>query len=326
MRLITFIILFFSFSKTTNAQTGKVEGKLTDASGLTLSGVTIEVDGVKSVTTNIEGNFVLTLTAGRNYSIKLSSVGYQQKIVDEVEVIANQTININIVLERASKTEQAVVIRSSARKETAAAMISYQKNTAVVAQVVSAEVIRRSPDKNTGEVLKRVPGTSIQEGKYLIVRGLADRYNQAMLNGVLLSSTEPDRKTFSFDIIPSAMIDNIIINKAFIPELPGEWAGGLIQVNTKDVPAKNFLDLQIGTGFNTQTIGKDFYTYEGGSKDWLGYDDGKRGLAAGFPRKNVFSNLTPAEKSALGASMENVWAPEKNTALKLNQSIVMNGG
>ena len=88
---------------------------------------------------------------------------------------------------------------------------------------VHAESIRRSPDKNTGEVLKRVPGTSVQEGKYLVVRGLADRYNQAMLNGILLSSTEPDRKTFSFDIIPSSMIDNIVINKAFIPELPGEW-------------------------------------------------------------------------------------------------------
>jgi hypothetical protein len=77
--------------------------------------------------------------------------------------------------------------------------------------------------------LKRVPGTSIQDGKYLVVRGLADRYNQAMLNGVLLSSTEPDRKTFSFDVFPAPMIDNIIINKAFVPELPGEWAGGLIQ-------------------------------------------------------------------------------------------------
>ena len=90
----------------------------------------------------------------------------------------------------------------------------------------SAESIKRSPDKNTGEVLKRAPGTSVQDGKYLVVRGLADRYNQAMLNGVLLSSTEPDRKTFSFDLFPAAVIDNIIVNKTFIPELPGEWAGG----------------------------------------------------------------------------------------------------
>ena len=130
---------------------------------------------------------------------------------------------------------------STARKETVNSVISFQKNTNTVASVISAESIRRSPDKNTGEVLKRTPGASIQEGKFIIVRGLADRYNQAMLNGILLTSTEPDRKTFSFDLIPAAMIDNIIINKAFVPEYPGEWAGGLIQVNTKDIPAKRFL-------------------------------------------------------------------------------------
>lgn len=326
MRLITLIITLFFFSFTASAQTGQVEGKLTDATGLKLSGVSVEVDGVKTVTSNTEGNFVLTLPAGKKYSIKLSSVGYQPKIVDDVEVLPNQVNTINIVLERSSKTEQGVVVRSSAKKETVAALITYQKNTPVVAQVVSAEAIKRSPDKNTGEVLKRVPGTSIQEGKYLVVRGLADRYNQAMINGILLSSTEPDRKTFSFDIIPSATIDNIIINKAFIPELPGEWAGGLIQVNTKDVPSKNFLDVQIGTGFNTNTIGKDFYDYNGGHTDFLGYDDGTRGLPAGFPRKGVFQSLSAADKTKYGATLKNIWATEQSNGLRLNQSFNINGG
>ena len=247
MKLITLLIGFLSISFFATAQTGQVEGKITDAnSGNKISGVSIEIDGVKSVASNVDGSFVVTLTAGKKYSIKLSSVGYQVKILEEVEVLAGKTISLDIVLNRAAKTQEGVVIRSTSRKETTAALIAYQKNTSVVAQVISAEAIKRSPDKNTGEVLKRVPGTSVQEGKYLVVRGLADRYNQAMINGVLLSSTEPDRKTFSFDIIPSSMIDNIIVNKAFIPELPGEWAGGLIQVNTKDVPARNFFNVQIG--------------------------------------------------------------------------------
>jgi outer membrane receptor for ferrienterochelin and colicin len=199
------------------------------------------VETNSTVATNVDGYFVITLVAGKKYSLKISSVGYQGKLLDDVEVKANEVTNIEVTLDATAKTETEVVVRSSSRKETTNALIAYQKNTAVVAQVVSAEAIRRSPDKNTGDVLKRVPGTSVQEGKYLVVRGLADRYNQAMLNGVLLGSTEPDRKTFSFDIIPATMIDNIIVNKAFIPELPGEWAGGLIQVNTKDVPAKKFL-------------------------------------------------------------------------------------
>ena len=107
--------------------------------------------------------------------------------------------------------------------------------------MISAESIRRSPDRNTAEILKRTPGASIQEGKYIIVRGLADRYNQAMLNGILLTSTEADRKTFSFDLFPSQIIDNIIINKTATPELTGEFAGGLIQVQTKDVPSNSIV-------------------------------------------------------------------------------------
>jgi TonB-dependent receptor len=324
---ITITALIF-FSTSAIAQKGQIEGKLTDAgSGAKLSGVSVQVNGVSAgVITNTDGRFIISLEAGKKYSITLTSVGYQQKVLDAVEVVANQTTTLDIVLDRLSKTETGVVVRSTARKETAAALIAYQKNTSVVAQVISAESIKRSPDKNTGEVLKRVPGTSVQEGKYLVVRGLADRYNQAMLNGILMSSTEPDRKTFSFDIIPSSMIDNIIVNKSFVPELPGEWAGGLIQVNTKDVPSRSFLDVQVGTGFNTQTLGKDFFNYKGSSTDFLGFDNGKRALPSDFPRKAVFSSLTDAKKSALGASMENVWSADKSNALRLNQSFLINGG
>ena len=87
------------------------------------------------------------------------------------------------------------------------------------------------------------------------------------------------------------MIDNIIINKAFVPEYPGEWAGGLIQVNTKDIPSKNFLNVQVGTGFNTQTIGKDFYRDKGGKLDWLGIDDGTRALPTTYTTKSGFDIL-----------------------------------
>lgn len=328
MKSLALILSFLTLTLFADAQVGQVEGKITDAqTGTRLSGVSIEVDGVKSVASNVDGGFVLTLPAGKKYAIKFSSVGYQSKVLEDVEVKAGATISLDVVLTRAAKTQEAVVVRSSARKETTAALISYQKNTTVVAQVVSAEAIKRSPDKNTGEVLKRVPGTSIQEGKYIVVRGLADRYNQAMINGILMSSTEPDRKTFSFDIIPSSMIDNIIINKSFIPELPGEWAGGLIQVNTKDVPARNFLNVQIGTGFNTQTIGKDFYTYKGSSTDWLGFDNGTRSLPADFPTKNQFESLSTEAKTALGASLKNTWTAEKNNSnIILNQSFQVNGG
>ena len=327
MRILPLLLLFITLTINSFAQKGKIEGKITDSkSGNTITGVSISVNGGKTIAaTNVDGNFIITLEQGKKYSITLSSVGYSSKEVADVEVTANQVTHLDVVLEAVAKTETAVVIRSSARRESVSALISYQKNTPVVAQVISAEAIRRSPDKNTGEVLKRVPGTSVQEGKYLVVRGLADRYNQAMLNGILLSSTEPDRKSFSFDIIPSTMIDNIIINKAFIPELPGEWAGGLIQVNTKDIPAKDFLNVQIGTGFNTQTIGKDFYSYKGSNTDFLGFDNGIRGLPTNFPNKAKFSALNNGQKTAFGKEFTNIWSAQNGNA-QLNQSFLINGG
>ena len=327
MKIVPLLILLITLTINSFAQKGKIEGKITDnKSGNIITGVSVSVNGGKTIAaTNVDGNFIITLDQGKKYIITLSSVGYSSKEVADVEVTANQVTHLDIVLDAIAKTETAVVIRSSARRESVSALISYQKNTPVVAQVISAEAIRRSPDKNTGEVLKRVPGTSVQEGKYLVVRGLADRYNQAMLNGILLSSTEPDRKSFSFDIIPSSMIDNIIINKAFIPELPGEWAGGLIQVNTKDIPAKDFLNVQIGTGFNTQTIGKDFYSYKGSNTDFLGFDNGTRELPANFPNKAKFSALNNGQKTAFGKEFTNIWTAQNGNA-QLNQSFLINGG
>jgi len=317
----------------TLAQNSKLTGKILNTKNDPVIGATIKLEGSNTgAISDIEGNFSLTLSIGKKYTLIISSVGYESKSITDVEVISGRVNELQVLLnESAKNTLQGVVLKSSssARKETVASLIQFQRNTNTVAQVISAEAIRRSPDKNTGEVLKRVPGTSIQEGKYLIVRGLADRYNQAMINGVLLSSTEPDRKTFSFDIIPSSMIDNIVINKAFVPELPGEWAGGLVQVNTKDIPSRDFLSVQIGTGFNTNTIGKDFYTYKGSKTDFLGFDNGFRSLPDNFPLKTAFANLDDGQKAALGASLKNIWTADKNTATVLpvlNQSFLINGG
>ncbi len=318
------------------AQKGEIAGKISNSKNEGLAGVTIKISGgvTGAVKSDVDGHFSFTAEFGKKYTITLSYIGYKDKTVDEISISnANEEEAVNIIMEEGGKSLESVTVKSSARGsakgETINALIAYQRNTSTVAQVVSGEAIRRSPDKNTSEVLKRVPGTSVQEGKYLVVRGLADRYNQAMVNGILLSSTEPDRKTFSFDVFPAPMIDNIIINKAFVPELPGEWAGGLIQVNTKDVPSSNFFTVQIGTGFNTQTAGSDFYQYQGGKLDWLGIDDGKRSLPDGFPTKTAFNSLDQTQKTVFGKQFENVWSTTRNSSNFLpvtNKSFQLSGG
>jgi outer membrane receptor protein involved in Fe transport len=322
--LLTILSLFvFGFLQ---AQTSRLSGRVVNEKNEPLTGVSILVPEGTGTRTDVDGNYSLLLSSGKKYLLSFSFVGYASKTV-EANVSAGQLNELNIVMQPESSNLGGIVIstRSNSRKETVNALIAYQKNTNTVASVISAEAIRRSPDRNTGEVLKRIPGASIQEGKYLVVRGLSDRYNQAMLNGILLSSTEPDRKTFSFDLFPASMIDNIIMNKAFVPELPGEWAGGLVQVQTKEIPSADFLQLQLGSGFNSRTIGRDFYQYPGGRLDWLGVENGSRALPDQLPAKSKFATLDPQQLNEYGKQFRNVWQATPGDA-PLNRSFQLNGG
>ena len=328
-RLFILITIIFS-TLFAQAQKAKVNGKVTNAKNEALIGVTVNLKADKTQTTktDVEGRFSFTIDINKEYTLVGTYVGYKENAITVKATTAGEEVSADLLLEEKNKNLTEVVVssnRGTNKGATDNALIAFQKNTNTVASVISAETIKRSPDRNTAEILKRTPGASIQEGKYIIVRGLADRYNQAMLNGILLTSTEPDRKTFSFDLFPSQIIDNIIINKAFVPELPGEWAGGLIQVNTKDVPSKNFFNVQIGTSANSMITGKDFLKDKGGKTDWYGIDDGTRSLPMGYTTKSNFDTSSMAAKTAMGKSMSNNWAPVVTTA-KPNVSLQMNGG
>ncbi|ATN06129.1 hypothetical protein CRN76_12330 [Chryseobacterium indologenes] len=285
------------------AQSQILEGRVLDEKDNTpIQGVKVKVND-QEVTTDISGYYSINLSPGTNYIITVSSNGYNKKEISEVIVKNEGNTHLDIVMDKPSLKEKeidGVVIRSNARKETIASTIGLQKNAGVVSQVIGVEAIKRSPDRNTGEVLKRVSGVSLFDGKYIVVRGLSDRYNQAMLNGIQLSSTEPDRKTFSFDLFPANVIETLVINKTFIPEYTGEWGGGLIQVNTKDIPNKDFFNVQVGVGGNTITMGQEFLMQKGGKWDFLGIDDGFRKLPTNMPAKNGFSILNEAQKTEIG--------------------------
>ena len=188
-----------------------------------------------------------------------------------------------------------------------------QKNNASVSDGISAESIKKTPDRTTSDVLKRISGASIQDNKFVIIRGLNDRYNVALLNGAPLPSSEPDRKAFSFDIFPSNILDNIIITKTASPDLPGEFAGGVVQINTKSVSDKNFQSISIGSGYNTITTFKEQKTYVGSKTDWLGFDNGVRDLPSNIPNVEIFNSLSTDEKIALSKTFQYDWSINNNT-------------
>ena len=270
------------------SQTGKISGKVKDAkNNEVLVGASVLVQGQsKGVSTSIEGTYVFSVNPG-NYTIEISFSGYQKKIITDVEVKQGQLTEVDVSLETESKEIAGVTVTASARKESINSLYNYQRTQSGMSDGIAADIIRKSPDRNTGAILKRVSGASVQENKFVVVRGLADRYNTAMINSSVLPSSEPDRKAFSFDIIPSNLVDNIIIHKTASPDLPGDFSGGMVQVNTKDVPAKNFFSVSAGLGLNTLATFKDFKTGVKGDYDFLGFDDGTRNMPGDFPKSRT---------------------------------------
>ena len=150
-----------------------------------------------------------------------------------------------------------ITIRSVQKKESNIAVVNSIRNSSVISDGLSIEFIKKTPDRSVGDALKRVNGVTIQNDKFVLVRGLADRYNSAMLNKTILPSTEPDRRAFSFDIIPSGLIDNIIVAKSATANLPGDFAGGIIQITTKDV-SNDFFSLGLGMNYGAVSTSQNF--------------------------------------------------------------------
>lgn len=253
---------------------GTVSGIITDAKTTEpLIGVTVKVKGATvGAVTDVEGRFSMTIPAGQ-YELEVRYIGYDTKEVADVAVKDGEVSPVNLTLSETTKSKEIgeVTVRATVKRESINALYTMQRNAVSVSSGISADVIARSPDRNTGEILKRVSGASVQNNRYVVVRGLAERYNIAMINNALLPSTEPDRKAFSFDVIPSNLIDNLIINKTASADLPGDFAGGIITVLTRDVPERNFFSAGVGLGYNSQSTFRDFKQNPRSTSEYFGF-------------------------------------------------------
>ncbi len=239
---------------------GKIAGKVVDKNtGETVIGANITVEGANTGgVTDLDGNYFITVPAG-TYKLKIEYLGYTPEEISGVEVKDKETTYTNAVIAEAAEQLNEVVVQAEAKRETVNALLIQQKNSVAMVTGISAEQFRRLPDKSTSDVLKRISGASIQENKFAIIRGLNDRYNMALLNGVPMPSTESDRKAFSFDIVPANLLDNLMISKTATPDMPGDFAGGIIQINTKDIPEENSFFLNVGASTHSLTTFKEYY-------------------------------------------------------------------
>jgi outer membrane receptor protein involved in Fe transport len=271
-------------------KTGKLSGQIVDEqNGDPLPGATVKLPGIVAVT-GIDGSFLVKLLPG-SYTAEISYIGYGSKQIRDIMITADATFPMKSTLKRNKGQLAGIVVKGVAKKETVNVLYLRQKNASEITNGISAEQIARTPDKHIGESLKRISGVSTVDNKYVVVRGIGERYNSAMLDGIVLPSTEAQSRNFSFDLIPSNLVDNVIVSKSVTPDMTVNFGGGLIQINTKDIPEENFTSFSAGISYNDQTTGKDFFSRKRGKYDFLGFDDGHRG---DFPADLVHTFRTVA--------------------------------
>jgi hypothetical protein len=306
LAVCTSVILF--------AQTG-IDGRIVDKKlQEPLTGATVIIESSKKGTTaDIDGNYKLKDLASGKYTLLISYVSYNPQRIQNVVVEAGKITTLNIEMDDAALQLKSVEVVSRRRTDTELSMIKSVRAAVQVVSGVSSQQIGKTLDRDASEVVKRVPGVTIQDNRFIVVRGLNQRYNNVWLNNAATPSSETDVKAFSFDAIPSNMIDNLMIYKTGSPELSGEATGGFIKIFTKNIPDENFLNVEYGVGYNEQTTLKDTYRLNNSPLDIVGLGAGARSIPSDFPANLALSSI--ADRDAYALKLSNNWIAKQHTAL-----------
>jgi hypothetical protein len=301
----------------TTARAGVIAGSVKDdKTGEPLIGASIGVVGTKlGGVTDLDGKYAIQSVPAGLYSLRVSFVGYAQKVITGVTVTGNETQTMDIRLEPQSTEHgdamriEDIYVTAERVRTTSASVLTERQRAAVIGDAISAEQIRLSPDGNSSDALRRVTGLSIVDDKFVFVRGVTDRYNSTTLNGVSVTGTDTDsdKKSFNFDLMPASLIASTVVLKTATPDQPGDFSGGLVQVNTLDLPNDFLAAANVEGGYDNLSSRTEIKTAPGGGKDWTGKDDGSRALPPGF------------EGNALAQALPNTWGTSGDES-RMNQT------
>ena len=325
-RILTalFITAFISGSQSGNAQTasGTISGVVKEQStGITMPGVNVVIEGtLKGAATGSEGDFTIGGINPGRYNLVFTFISYKPVTIQGIEVRSGETTAVIAQMADASIELNDVVVVATKRNDSEVSVMNNIKSSPVVVSGISAQLISKTQDKDASEVVRRLPGVSIVDDRFIVVRGLSSRYNNVWLNNSSAPSLEADTRSFSFDLIPSSMIENILILKSPTAELPADYSGGFIKVSTTGIPSKNSIFLSYGTAFRQYSTFNNFIKENGSPADWLTLGSAFRSLPANMPSHldQYESATNPAIRervTEIGKSLNNSWEGVAATAI-----------
>ncbi|MCB2230916.1 TonB-dependent receptor [bacterium] len=293
------------YTQSTNNETGTISGKLLDAkTGEPLIGATVMVEGTAlGAQTDLDGTYRIKLVPVGKVTLSVRAIGYAPTTVTEVAVNASEVTKINVTLtSEAISLDKKITVTAKALQNTGAALLKQRQASISVSDAISAEEISKSGAGDAADAMSRVTGASITDGKFVYVRGLGDRYSNTNINGSPLPSPDPDRQAVPLDMIPTGLLDNIVVQKTFTPDKPGNFTGGSVDLTTKDFPEYRQFTFSTSATYNSQTTGQSILFANEGGKDWLGYDDGKREIPQYVEENYVIGQEVPTDQTFINGS------------------------
>ncbi|MGC9471445.1 MAG: TonB-dependent receptor domain-containing protein [Bacteroidales bacterium] len=302
-------------------QNGFVRGTVYDGStGESLVGVTILIKGTTTGTiTDLDGEFSLDLPPGK-YDLQLSYISYQTLLMESIEVKSGEVTFLGeLKLSESTLELEEVVVTAEAVRRTEVALQTVKRNAAVMLDGISSARMQLAGDATAVEAARRVTGLSVEDGKYVYVRGLGDRYSKTTLNGMDIPGLDPDRNSLQMDIFPSSLMDNMLVSKNFKADMPADFTGGLVNIETKDLPERKILNVSLSTAYNPgMHLRSGFPSYRGSRTDFLGFDDGTRALPERARQPNIPTPISGADEQEVTdfvKSFNPELAVEQQTAL-----------
>lgn len=288
-----------------NIPPGTVKGRIVEAeTSEPLPGTTVKILNTNhAVIADENGYYAFPRLPAGKYTIEASFMSFSTEMIN-VTIVENKENTYDIRMSSDAKALSEVTVsavrkqRSSVPHMTEKLLVNEIKQLSVVASGISSEQISKSADRNAAQAVQRVSGVSIVDDKFVIVRGLNPRYNLTYLNDNVAPSTEVNNRSFALDLIPSRVIDKIMVYKTASPENQADATGGVVKIYTKDAKAVKHLDIDFQLGYREgTTFSSNFLTYSGGKTDFLGFDDGTRALPAAVPGYGslLLADLLPSE-------------------------------